>query len=116
METTQKHLYIISFGDSNKYRLITDSDAQHIARLDAYEKELSAYLHRLFPGETFAYLTTPKVEEISIAHADQYASYPELDDKAHEDIKNLLKTELENREDQNELDSDAPFNDAGPKY
>lgn len=116
METTKKHLYIISFGDSNKYRLTADSNAQHIERLDAYEKELSAYLHRLFPGETFAYFTTPKVEEIIIEHADQYASYPELDDRALEEIKNRLKTEVENREEQDQLDSDAPFNDVAPKY
>ncbi len=116
METAKKHLYIISFGDSNKYRLVTDCDAQHISRLADYEKQLNDYLHGLFPGETFAYFTTPKVEEISMAHADQYASYPELDDKALEDIKALLKTELENREDQKEMDSDAPFNDAAPKY
>lgn len=111
-----KHFYIISFGDSNKYRLTTNDDPQHISRLVDYERELNAYLHRLFPGETFAYFTTPKVEEISMAHAAQYAEYPELNDRALEEIKNSLKTELENREDQNQLDSDAPFNDAGPKY
>ncbi len=115
MEST-RHLYIVSFGDSDKYRFsFTDSDLEG-ARKDTplvkLENELNAYLKERFPESTFAYFTTPKVTEIDPSHESQYMQYPELDDKAVEAIKKVLVTEVKEMEAARELNDNAPYANA----
>lgn len=112
MENNSK-IYIVSFGDSEKYRLpvLEDNseDHPHDTPLVRLENELNSYLKERFPEDTFAYFTTPKVTEISALHADQYASYPMLDDAAVEEIKKVLVREIEVMQSEKQLDSDAPW-------
>lgn len=110
-----KKYYVVSFSDSKQYILIADKK-EGMNKLTNIENELNSYLKSLFPDETFAYYTTPKVTEISEAHASQYKDYPVLDSQALTDIKDELKREITIRQDTQELNSDCPENSVAPKY
>lgn len=111
---SKKRLYIVSFGDSRKYRVEVDDHSttyvheNHFLKL---EKELNDYLAEKFPDSTFAYYTTPRVTEVDVCHAAKYDGYPELDGKAVEEIKKVLVEEIRNMESQRGLDNNAPFAD-----
>lgn len=115
MNTDMKHrVYIVSFGDSDKYVVEFDDKDNvdpyhHTNPLTGVEKELKDYLDSLFPGQPTAYFTTPKVIEVDRDHKDKYEGYPPLDAKAVEEIKAVLKRGMEMREEDQELNSDAPF-------
>lgn len=110
----EKKLYIVNFSDSEKYQLVTDS-VDHNKELARIEDELRRYLQHEFPDDdSFTYFVTPRVTEISWVHRDQFSGYPVLDDKAIESIKQELKREIQARDDDNVLDSNAPFNTVGP--
>lgn len=113
MENTEKRLYIVSFGHSDSYEIYgTESAVKE--RLSAIESELNSYLGGLFPEDTFAYYTTPRVTEVEPGHAARYEGYRKLDEEAVESIKKVLVNEVRNMNDQNELDSDAPFANVNP--
>ncbi len=110
----KKRIYIVSFGDSNRYRVEFDD----VANVDAYhhtnplkgvETEITEYLSKIFPGEPLAYYETPKIEEVYWSDREKYADIPVLDEAAVKQIESQLKTEVENRNDQNMLDSNAPY-------
>ncbi len=104
-------LYIVSFGDSEKYRLtVREGEADP---LQAVEKELDTYLRDKFPGDSFAYFTSPKVTEVAWEHRDRYESYPKLNEKAVEAIKVVLAKEVKDRNDMQQLNSDAPYDNTG---
>lgn len=106
-------LYLVSFGNSDKY-LLRDGAAGKESELTKIEGELNAFLRSKFPDETFAYFTTPKVDEISAAHADEYAGYPVLDDKAIEAIKAVLDREVQDMEANKILNDNSPFANVNP--
>lgn len=108
-----KKLYLISFGASDVYRLECDASERLKPLLDV-EKELNSYLKAQFPNDTFTYFATPKVAEVDIAQAAKYADYHPLDAEAVKEIKEELRTEIENRAANLELDRNAPFNTVGP--
>lgn len=114
----KKRLYIVSFGDSRKYRLpfeenSYDDNLHHSDRspLNKVERELNAYLKAKFPDKMFSYFTTPKVEEVAWDERDKYESYPLLDETAMTDIKGVLVREVQDMQSTRELNSDAPFSD-----
>ncbi len=85
-----------------------------MAYLDKIEAELTAALTTRFPENTFAYYPTPRITEVDPDHSSEYAGYPTLDEKAVEAIRKVLETEVQNMNDQNQLDSDAPFANVNP--
>lgn len=111
MENTgNKHLYIVTFGDSRQYRLFFDKKED--TPLIRMENELNSYLKERFPDDTFAYYTTPKIVEISPEHASQFEQYPMLDAAAIDDIKKVLVEEIEDMRSEKVLNSNAPYADA----
>lgn len=113
---SKKRLYIVSFGDSRKYRLPFeekryDDNTHHSdnSPLTEIEQELNAYLRKRFPDDTFAYYTSPKVSEVDYTHSDRYSDYPLLDASAIEEIKEELAREIEDMEANRRLNSDAPY-------
>lgn len=115
----KKRLYIVSFGDSKKYRVefedVENTDSfHHTNPLTDVEAEIKVYLDKLFPGEALAYFATPKITEVYWDDRAKYESYPELDAAAVKDIEAELKVEVENRNDQNSLDRNAPFAEINP--
>lgn len=107
----RQRMFIISFGDSRKYKLITDSYDRHTALepVDVAEADLTGYLKRLFPADTFAYFTTPRITEVDIQHADRYADYPDFNEQAVREIKEELKHEVEVMEANREHNSNDPW-------
>lgn len=113
----KNRLFIVSFGDSRKYRMeYSDAlDPQalvHSAPFTEIENELNSYLKSEFPDETFAYYTSPKVTEVDWSHRDQYSDYPLLDAKAIDSIKKLLANEVRDMNANRQLNDNAPFADA----
>ena len=116
MEKT-KRLFIVSFGDSRKYRMEYDDALDphalvHSAPFTEIENELNEYLKKEFPDETFAYYTSPKVTEVEWDHRDQYASYPVLDASAIDSIQKLLAKEVRDMNANKVLNDNAPYADA----
>lgn len=105
--------YVISFGNSDKY-FLHDSKVGKESRLTRIENELNEYLQQKFPNETFAYFTSPRVDEISPEHAKEYEKYPLLDSRAVESIKHVLAREVENMEANDRLDRNAPYAQVNP--
>ena len=101
-------IYLVSFGNSDKY-LLHDNSAGEKSELARIESELNAFLRKKFPDETFAYFTTPRVTEISPAHASQYSDCALLDTRALESIKKVLAREVEDMEAARRLNDNAPF-------
>lgn len=114
MENT-KRLYIVSFGDSRKYRMFYDGDmaaASHNPLLTEVEQELNAYLKEKFPEDPSTYYTTPKVVEVDWNARGDYESYPILDKDAVADLKGVLTREIKDMNSVDELDDNAPYADA----
>lgn len=106
-----KKIYVVSFSDSRKY-IMRDSAEREKSRLEEIENILNEFLGGKFPEETFAYYTTPKVEEINENLAStEFAGYPLLDESAVEEIKKELEQELKDRDADVLLDSNAPYSD-----
>lgn len=117
MET--KRLYIVSFGDLKKYRYdyvdsTEGSMMDHAEPLKEIEDEIRDYLAKEFPGEALAYYTTAKVTEVNVADRDKYSEYPYLDRVEIEKIKADLKRQIEVRNADKEMDSDAPYSNVNP--
>lgn len=104
----EKKFYLISFSDSNRYRYET-TDEEGLSKVLKIEKDLNDYLKRLYPEETFAYFTSPRVTEISWEHRGRYMDYAPLDGTAVKAIKEELAREIASREAVAHLDDNAPY-------
>lgn len=114
MET--KKLFIVSFGDSRKYRYeyidrTEGTSMNHADPLKEVEKEMRDYLEKEFPGQSLTYYYTPKVTEVNMSDSSKFAEYPELDKIELEKLKADVKRQIEVRGADNLLDSDAPYSD-----
>lgn len=105
--------YLISFGNSDKY-VLRDTETGEKSALTRIESELNAYLRERFPDETFAYFTTPRVDEISSEDTAGYEEYPRLDKKAIDSIKVVLDREVMNMEANTLMDRNALYADVNP--
>ncbi|MCM1320081.1 MAG: hypothetical protein NC217_06825 [Muribaculaceae bacterium] len=107
----ERRMFIISFGDSKKYRIIVDNDDNEhaLAPVVKTENELNRFLAREFPNDTFAYYTTPRITEVNPEHEAEYASYPKFDDKAVADVKKELVREIQVMNSDRRLNSNDPW-------
>lgn len=111
----EKRLYIVSFGDSRKYKVEFNDNENidnfhHTDPLADVEEEIREFLDKEFPGEPLAYYTTPRITEVNYSDRDQYLGYPELDRVEIERIKCSLRREVEVRdEDDIMLNLNAPY-------
>lgn len=111
----KSRLYLVSFGDSRKYKVIS-ADGSY-SRINEVREEVEEFLKREFPSDgALKYYREPHVEDVPSDEEAKYADYPELDDAAVADIEQALCTEVKNLAYQQQLDSDAPFNAAAPEY
>ena len=79
MESTEK-LYIISFGDSAKFRIkCADSkeELEKSKKLVDFENSLNSFLKEKFPAGNYTFYTTPAITEVYPEDAAKYDSYPE---------------------------------------
>lgn len=107
-----RRMFIVSFGNSRQYKVTYEPNrdgGSALAPFVSLEKELNDYLAGRFPGETFAYYTTPRVTEVDVKHEANYADYPTFDRSAVEDVKRELTREIEVMNSDKELNSNAPW-------
>lgn len=105
---SQKPLYIVSFGDSRKFRTSSPEKIKHAS------DTLRNTLTEEFQGVKITRFLIPTIDEVQPLHADQYADLPKLDKEGINEIADTLRKEIENRADQECLDLNAPFNDINP--
>lgn len=117
----KKKLYIVSFGDSDKYRMLfteqPSADGLHhsgMTPLAEIERKLNDYLTEKFSEGNYAYYTSPRVTEIEWEHRDQYEDYPMLDEEAVKVIEDVLALEVKVMLDNEELNQDAPYSNVSP--
>lgn len=111
---TRKRLYIVSFGNSDRYRYEYDVPAgtdmlRKPSPFAAIEKRLNDYLSARFPQARLAYFTTPKATEVYWDHRDRYKSYPPLDEKAIKAVEKTLAHQIQDFLTVRSLNSDAPY-------
>lgn len=120
METV-KHLYIVSFGHSDQYRLETEEPlgsplhSRH-DHLDQIEEKVKTFLEKKFPGKPLAFFFTPRVEEVEWCHRDKYMAFPLLDDAGLDKIEKVLVKEVEDMESLDNLNSNRFSNDGPDPY
>lgn len=91
--------YIVSMGDTRKYR-VSGAD------LKKYEEELKSYISHEFAGEPINFY-----DSVTLAESDHEEEYPELTHVEFEKVKSDLKRQLEVRASTDALDLDAPYSD-----
>lgn len=109
-------LFIISFGNSTKYRMFFPGAAEELeksSRLAAIENELKDYLKdKVETGSHAARYATAKITEVIPEAYEKYSSYADFNDVAVDDIKKVLLTEVENMKNVRELNDNAPWGTA----
>ena len=95
-----KKYYIVSFGDSNIYRIASEADAETI------RKQLIDCLQKKFPESDVTAFITVDVKE---ADENTAKDYPELTKDSEEAICDTLIREIRVAADTKELNNNAPF-------
>lgn len=112
---TQPRTYIISFRNTDSYRMTFDGskeDLEKSPRILQLHQELQDYIREHVADCNYIpQLTTPHIEEVEDRDAAKYAGYPLLDAAAIDRIKQTLTLEARNMLDQKNLDRNAPFDD-----
>lgn len=118
MENMEK-TFIISFGNSSKYKMRYDGSAEELAdshRMKDIKSRLVDYIKdKVAFGSYAERYATPEIKEIYPDEEKKYEGYPTLDEDAISDIKRHLLREVENMKSQKELSKNAPFGDDGMK-
>lgn len=97
--------YIVSFGNSNKYRLpFIESDEKDIKLV---REDVESYLKGKFPQ--FAGLKFFEKMNLEKTTDTACRALPPFDEVALNDIKKVLNIEVENAEFQEMLDNNAPW-------
>ena len=97
--------YIISFGNSTKYRLNADE-----ASLANLKNDIRKYLVKKFPQiSDLSFFDKMTVTEVNPGNSAEYASYPEFNEESVSEIKKVLSTEVRNEESVCRLNSNAPW-------
>lgn len=118
MESKEK-IYVISFGDSSKYKMKFDGTIDELEKsplIDGIKKRMVEYLKDKVPeGSHAKRFATPVIKEISPKDEKKYEGYPKFDESAIPEIEKTLLREVENMRSQKELSKNAPFGDDGIK-
>lgn len=114
MEST-KNLFIISFGDSDEYRMMFGGSKEQLEKspeIKAVKDEIEKYLTgKIGLGSEAARFASPRIESVDTTRIHDYDSYPEFGPAAVTAIEGVLLKEIENMLYQKQLDSDAPYSD-----
>lgn len=113
MENKEK-LYIISFGNSTKYRMLyagTKEQLENSPKISALRHELAEFIkdNVAEEGSHACRFATPEIIEVDDADRGKYDGYADFGLVAVADIKKTLFTDVKNMLDQKTLDSNAPY-------
>lgn len=99
--------YIISFGNSTKYRFTPA--LEDLSMMDVRD-DVKAYLAKKYPElETLGYYDKMQVEPLTPENSMEYAGYKEFDKDSIAEIKQVLSTEIDGMDSLRELNSNAPW-------
>lgn len=111
----ENKLYIVSFGDSEKYRINysgTKEELQKSPIMQHIENTIEKYIKGKVPEGSEAKLyVKPYISEISKENESEFASYPELDEASLPEIEKVLLNEVEDMLSLKCLNKNAPFDD-----
>lgn len=99
--------YIVSFGDSNKYRVSFPGSKEEFEKSDllkGLKDKVCDYLKGKFPTGGFA-----DTVRIDVEDSDGRGNYPELDKTNLEDLLKSLARQVEVMREGKELNNNAPF-------
>lgn len=102
-----KKYYIVSFGDSNKYKVAFDGTKDELKNSEMYKnlkETVEAYLKGKFPGGGYTHIVEPVIEEDK---GD--TDYPDLNSTAIDDLLKSLALQVTVEKDTDELNLNAPF-------
>lgn len=109
----KERLYIISFGNSVKYRMMYDGTKEELEKspkMSALKNELADYIIKKVPmGSHACRFAQPEIHEVYREDEHKYDDYQDFNAVAVDDIKKVLLREVENMLDQKELDNNAQF-------
>lgn len=105
-------LCIISFGNSEKYRLNLPEGSSAI---DDIKSAVKSYLDDRYPSLAgIGYYDAMTVLPVSKKDAAEYKDYPEFSEESVRHIEDTLRREVEDYESVRSLNRNAPWNDVGP--
>lgn len=105
--------YIVSFSDSVKYKALFDGDKNAFESSPEFVSVLgkvAQFVKSKFAPDRYKSYIIPEVVEVS-AEDPEYAGYNAFGEAAVAEIEQTLSTEIEDMEDQNILDRNAPFDE-----
>lgn len=106
-------LYIVSFGNSAKFRMIypgTKEEIEKSSMMKDIKDELTDYMRDKIPVcDCISQFTTPHIREVETRDADKYAGYPDINSGAIEKLKHLVLAEVRDKLALKELNSNAPY-------
>lgn len=93
-------LFLVSFGNSSEYVATREE-------LDNARRAIDEYIKANYQGTNidYKYFKAPEVRELHPDEIDWYASYPHLDHKALDKIKEVVNTGVEVMESEKELNN-----------
>lgn len=116
----KERLYIISFGDSAKYRMLyagTKEQLENSPKIVGLRDELARFIkdNVTEEGSHACRFATPVIKEVDPSDYARYEDYHDFGRVAVDDIKKVLFTEVKNMLDQKQLDSNAPYGEVAPE-
>lgn len=97
--------YIISFGNSTKYRITPSPD-----ELKDIKAEIKEYLVNKFPQlKALGFYEKMTVTPVDETNEKEYAGYKEFNENSIDEIKNVLSSEVRDARAVSELNSNAPW-------
>lgn len=105
----EKKVYIISFGNSTKYRFTPDNED---VTLSEVHNDVKAYLAKKYPQLSAPdYYDAMSVVEVNPANEEEYAGYKKFTGESVGEILKLLSGEIDSQESVSQLNSNAPWGD-----
>ena len=107
----ENRIYIISFGNSTKYRFTPSADDRGLSDI---QNDVKTYLANKYPELTsLGFYDQMTVTPVDASNEEQYSGYKEFDAASIGEIKRVLSREVDDMESLRRLNSNAPWgNDA----
>ena len=103
----EKQVYIISFGNSTKYRFTPSEQEQSLVEVS---HDIKSYLAKKFPQlSSMSFFDRMTVTPVDATNKDEYKDYKEFNDDSLSEIKKVLTVEIDGLESLSQLNSNAPW-------
>lgn len=107
-------IYLISFGDSDKYRIPFDGTLEQLEKsslISTVRSEIESFVKsKIKSGSEVKTYALPQIREVSKDDKD-IEQYRLFDSSAIQEIKNMILSEVQDMDSLRELNRNAPFDD-----